>query len=125
MATEEDLLEMGFTACTITARKLDIPHEDPYGRGPFCRLVASGPLSDAPGVYAWVVDSQVMDIGETGRLRVMVQGQKLGRAYDDYTYVPPSQVKRPHDPRVRVNGLINKAIGAGSTVSWWWLETPS
>jgi hypothetical protein len=125
MASKTELLNLGFAPCAVTARRLNIVHEDPRGLGPFCRLAISGQLSDGPGVYAWVVDDTVMYVGKAGRLRAVIQGTKIGRAYNDYTYVPPSKVRQTSSPRVRVNGLLNKAIVCGSTVSWWWFETPS
>jgi hypothetical protein len=46
------------------------------------------------------------------------------RAYNAYTYISASKVVQINSPRVRVNGpLLNRAIVAGATVMWWWLET--
>jgi hypothetical protein len=123
MATEEDLLVRGFGPCNVAVQKLNIPHHDLFERGPFCRLVVTATVPDNPGLYAWVVDTNVMYVGESGWLREIVQGQQFSRAYNSYTYIPPSQVKRPHDPRVRVNGLLNKALDDGAVATWWWLET--
>lgn len=49
----------------------------------------------------------------------------MGRAYNDYTYMPPSKVAQLSNPRVRVNGSLNAAIGSCQTVSWWWRSTPT
>lgn len=49
----------------------------------------------------------------------------MGRAYNDYTYMPASKVAQLSNPRVRVNGLLNAAITGGRTVSWWWLALES
>lgn len=125
MATEPDLHALGFVSCAVRARRLDIVHVDPQQLGPFCRLEVDGRISDGPGVYAWVVGDMVHYVGKAGWLRAVVQGAKLGRAYNDYTYVPASKVRQISSPRVRVNGLLNKAISDGATVSWWWRETPS
>lgn len=125
MADESDLRSKGFTPCTVKAKTLNIAHADPCGRGPFCRLIVRDNAPGRPGVYAWVADGLVSCVGEAGQLRQITQGQSMGRAYNDYTYIPPSQVKRPSDPRVRVNGLLNGVLVAGGTVSWWWLETES
>jgi len=46
----------------------------------------------------------------------------MGRAYNDYTYLPPSQASNASDPRARVNGQLNTAIVAGAIVTWWWRE---
>lgn len=52
-----------------------------------------------------------------------MNGQRHGRAYNDYTYVPPSKVlNQPYSPRVRVNGFFNAAITGGGTVTWWRLQ---
>jgi excinuclease UvrABC nuclease subunit len=66
-----------------------------------------------------------MYIGKAGQLRQIVQGVGMGRAYNEYTYVPKSKLAQASSPRVRVNGLLNRAICGGATVSWWWTETTS
>ena len=43
----------------------------------------------------------------------------MGRGYNDYMQIPASQVQRSKDPRVRVNGLLNRAFEDSCTVSWW------
>jgi hypothetical protein len=50
-----------------------------------------------------------------------VKGHSLGRAYDDYTYCPPSKALKPSQTRARVNGLLNGSLVAGQVVEWWWL----
>lgn len=123
--TEIDLLSLGFHKCWVKPVRLDIKYPDPTGRGPYCRLLAQDTAPERPGVYAWCVNGNVMDVGEAGELRQITQGYHMRRAYNDYTYMPASQVLRPSDPRVRVNGLLNRACGDGLVVSWWWLETES
>lgn len=131
MADESDLRSRDFTPCTVKAKTLNIAHADPYGRGPFCRLIVEDSAPERPGVYSWVADGPassdrlVSYVGEAHELRQITQGQRMNRAYNDYTYIPASQVLRPSDPRVRVNGLLNGVLAAGGTVSWWWLEIES
>lgn len=125
MADKFDLELLGFRAYAVSAKKLNIPHPDPLSRGPFCRLEVGQPMSDAPGVYAWIVNTAVMYVGMSGQLRQVVQGAKIGRTYNDYTYIPPSSVRQASSPRVRVNGLLNRALSDNADVSWWWVDTPT
>ncbi len=122
--TEADLETLGFRACHVTAKKLNID----YGEvvlGPFCRLVVDDTAPLAPGVYAWTRDGEVMYVGKADVLRQIVHGAGMNRAYNDYTYMPASKVRQASSPRVRVNGLLNRALSDGSTVGWWWTETAS
>lgn len=120
MATHTDLTAEGFTVSTVSVKRLDIGHRDPFGRGPFCRLTVTTTAPTSPGVYAWVHGDDVQYIGMSRALLQIVNGQRMGAAYNDYTYIPPSQVARPGDPRVRINGLLNRALSAGGIVTWWW-----
>ena len=124
MATTDDLVALGFTPSSVAAVTLDLPHPDPYGMGPFCRLRVLTTAPQEPGVYAWVVDRMVCYVGMAVQgygLIQKVKGQNLGRAYDDYTYCPPSKALKPSQTRARVNGLLNAALVAGHDVEWWWL----
>ena len=47
---------------------------------------------------------------------------EINRAYNDYTYIPPSKIGQTSSPRVRVNGLLNRALVGGANVEWWWLD---
>lgn len=104
---------------------LNIEHPDPEGRGPFCRLIVEDTAPERPGVYAWTLNGTVMYVGKARQLRQVVHGARMQRAYNDYTYVPASKVGQLSNPRVRINGLLNRALGDGSTVAWWWMETHS
>jgi excinuclease UvrABC nuclease subunit len=123
MATDLDLAAAGFTSCGVDAERLDIEHLDPFGRGPFCRLIVTTTAPCAPGVYSWVVDGAVQYIGKASSLLQIVRGQRMNAAYNDYTYMPRSKVTQKSSPRVRVNGLLNRAITAGKTATWWWRAT--
>jgi len=125
MTDATTLTALGFREARVRARRLDIEHPAPAGLGPFCRLDVDDLAPAAPGVYAWTVDGQVAYVGKAKDLRQITQGQPMGRAYNDYTYLPPSQASNPSDPRARVNGQLNAALVAGSSVAWWWraLET--
>jgi hypothetical protein len=116
---------MGFSRASVTARRLNIAHEDPHGHGPFCRLMVEDAAPDSPGVYAWVAAEHVMYVGKASRLLCITQGARHGRPYNDYTYVPASQCRNGSDPRVRVNGLINAVLSRTEQVEWWWLQQPS
>lgn len=124
MATTDDLVALGFTASTVIAVKLDLPHPDPFRMGPFCRLRVQTTAPQESGVYAWAAAGRVCYVGKAVEgfgLIQKVKGQSLGRAYDDYTYCPPSKALKRSQTRARVNGLLNAAIGAGQVVEWWWL----
>jgi hypothetical protein len=123
MTTSADLLASGFEPSAVVAVRLNIEHPDPTGLGPFCRLTVSTAAPAGPGVYAWVVGEEVRYIGMASSLVHVVNGARLQRAYNDYTYVPASKVAQTSSPRVRVNGLLNRAIQAGEAVTWWWLGT--
>lgn len=117
-----DLVARGFSCSAVAARRRDIVHNDPHELGPFCRLVVEDSAPDAPGVYAWTVDGEVVYVGKASRLTCITQGARMGRPYNDYTYIPPSQCANASDPRARVNGLINRALGRSEAVAWWWLR---
>ena len=123
MATTEDLVALGFAASSVSPVTLNLPHPDPFGMGPFCRLRVQTSAPQEPGVYAWVADKRVCYVGKAVEgygLIQKVQGQSLGRPYDDYTYCPPSKALTKQT-RARVNGLLNAALVAGQVVEWWWL----
>lgn len=124
MATEGDLETLGFQSCSVTAKTLNIDHGDNV-LGPFCRLTVEDSAPLAPGVYAWTKDGDVMYVGKADVLRQIVHGARMQRAYNDYTYVPASKVRQTSSPRVRVNGLLNRALCDGARIGWWWTETPS
>lgn len=92
-------------------------------QSPFCRVHVTTTAPGNPGAYAWVVDDEVMYIGKAKELVQIVKGYGMGRAYNDYTYMPASKVIQLSNPRVRVNGLLNAALVAGRTVTWWWVAT--
>ena len=125
MGKESDLWSLGFRKCSAVARSLNIYHPDPGGLGPFCRLCVEDTAPERPGVYAWGVNGNVMYFGHATQLRQITQGARMGRAYNDYTYMPPSKVLQVSSPRVRLNGQLNCAVADGLPVSWWWLETAS
>jgi excinuclease UvrABC nuclease subunit len=99
---------------------LDIVYEQSPGEGPFCRLIVEDTAPEQPGVYGWVQDDAVMYVGRANQLRQVVHGTRMGRAYNDYTYIPASKVAQTSSPRVRVNALLNRALRSGSVVAWWW-----
>jgi hypothetical protein len=123
MATTRDLEAFGFRPSTVAVTQLNIEHPDPLGLGPFCRLKVTTTAPLAPGVYTWVVGDDVRYVGLANFLMHVVNGARMHRAYNDYTYVPESKVAQTSSPRVRVNGLLNRALVEGQQVSWWWLAT--
>lgn len=125
VATERDLNNLGFRSCRVNATTLNINHPDATNRGPFCRLAVDDTAPPVPGVYAWVSDGAVMYVGKASQLRQIVHGKRMQRAYNDYTYIPASKVRQSSSPRVRINGLLNRALCEGGTVTWWWRETTS
>ena len=123
MATTADLAAAGFQVSEVSATRLNIEHADPLGLGPFCRLKVTTTAPTSAGVYAWVLGEEVRYVGMASYLIHVVNGARMQRAYNDYTYVPASKVAQTSSPRVRVNGLLNRAIGEGHTATWWWLAT--
>lgn len=123
VVTESDLQLRGFHQCVVTARTLNIDHPGPVGLGPFCRLKVEDLAPARPGVYAWTKDRAVMYVGRANQLRQVVHGVRMQRGYNDYTYIPASNVGQSSSPRVRVNGLLNRALCEGAEVRWWWTET--
>lgn len=124
MATTDDLRGLGFTPSTVTATELNIDHPSPSGWGPFCRLRVETAAPEEFGVYVWVVDREVRYVGKATKgfgLVQKVRGARMGRAYDDYTYVPPSKAAQVAQTRARINGLLNRAITEGHEVEWWWI----
>lgn len=124
MASESDLEVLGFSSCRVHAKTLNIDHVGST-LGPFCRLVVDDSAPTTPGVYGWACDGNVMYVGKADVLRQIVHGARMNRAYNDYTYIPASKIRQISSPRVRVNGLLNRALCAGSTVRWWWRQTAS
>lgn len=125
VANERDLEARGFLACPATARKVNIVHPGLEMLGPFCRIAVRGEVPTVPGVYAWTKDEEVMYIGKAAELRQIVHGARMQRAYNDYTYIPPSKALQRSSPRVRINALLNTAVCEGATIAWWWLQTES
>jgi hypothetical protein len=123
-ASDRDLRSRAFQPTRVTATALNIAHA-PLGRGPFCRLHIEGNPAAGPGVYAWVVNDQVQYVGRANDLRQIVHGARMSRANNDYTYVPLSKQGQMSSPRVRINGLLNRALVGRATVQWWWLSTGS
>jgi len=119
MANELDLIREGFEPFVVSSRMLDIVHEDPKGLGPYCRLQVAGDVPELPGVYAWDVSDSVMYVGHSKCLRQVVDGVRMGRPYNDYTYVPPSKTGQISSPRLRINGELNRCFVAEATVRWW------
>lgn len=125
VAEASDLVRLGFRECAVAARQLGIIHDATPNEGPFCRLTVEDTAPARPGVYGWTQDDLVMYVGKAGQLRQIVHGVRMGRAYNDYTYVPASKVAQASSPRVRVNALLNQALGSGAVIAWWWYECAS
>ena len=123
VATTADLIAEGFASSTVVPTTLNIDHPDPTGRGPFCRLIVTTTAPASPGAYAWVTNDDLRYIGKARDLLQIVHGTRMGRPYNDYTYVPPSKVRQIGNPRVRINGLLNAAICEGQVITWWWWAT--
>jgi len=123
-AGEEELRVEGFRiGPAVVVKTLNIDFQDP--RGPFCRLLVTGPVPESPGVYSWCRNGRAMYVGMSGKLWQIVQGYGNSRANNDYTYVARSQLRDLASPRVRVNGLMNRAICEGAEMTWWWLSLAS
>lgn len=124
MAGDAELRSLGFAPSSVFAERLDLQHPDPFHRGPLCSLRVETTAPNLAGVYAWVVDGKVKYVGKAVQgsgLIQKVQGQRMGRAYDDYTYCPPSKALKQSQTRARVNGLLNAALRTGACAEWWWI----
>lgn len=121
----DDLRRLGFTRSHVLPCRLDLCYPDPRGRGPFCRLEVELMPPALAGAYAWVADNSVGYIGRSDDLRQVVHGARMSRAYDEYTYMPPSKVTQSSSPRVLVNGRLNAALVGGAEVTWWWTAVES
>jgi hypothetical protein len=118
--TDAEFVSLDFHETTVQSKTLNILYPDAAVPGPFCRLLVTAAIPCSPGVYSWCVDEAVMYVGMSGELCQVVQGQRMARPYNDYTYMPESQAKDLSDPRVFVNGNLNRALSSGSKVTWWW-----
>jgi len=125
MAKDNELKALGFSHCAARPRCTNIMHPDPWGLGPFCRLLVEDNAPERPGVYAWLVDGEMKYVGKSRCLRQITQGVRMDRAAYDTTYIAPSQALDRSSPRVWVNGRLNSSLEVELDVSWWWLETGS
>lgn len=90
---------------------LNLPHLDPFGIGPFCRLRVQTTAPQEPGGYAWVVDGRVHYVGKAVEgfgLIQKVKGQRLGRARS------PPVLQLPLDCtycRTSTGGAMTRVLG--------------
>ena len=124
MATTADLVALGFASSSVTAVTLNLPHPDPFGMGPFCRLRVQTSAPQEPGVYAWVADHQVCYVGKADRgLRTDPEGpwSESGTGVRRLHLLPTFQgAQEVADPRSR-QWPPQCALVAGQVVEWWWL----
>lgn len=83
VATTDDLVALSFAPSSVSAVTLNLPHPDPFGMGPFCRLRVQTSAPQEAGVYAWVADESACYVGKAVEgygLIQKVRGQSLGKA---------------------------------------------
>ena len=130
-ANLKDLEALNFRGSRITVKRLNYSYSRPEyskylplpGRtkGPFCVLDVASEAPVAPGVFAWAVDDKVQYVAATPFLLHVVKGYECNRLARDFACPPPRRNSHDDSANVRVNGLLNRSLTKGHTVTWWWL----
>lgn len=97
-----------------------------YGYGPFARLVMP-PLPDGPGLYLWVLDHQVVYVGQTRTPLRQRLGPNGYSTISGYNTLAPETGKRNggQQTNCRINSLANAALLAGGSLAIWYRITPA
>jgi hypothetical protein len=105
----------------------DIPHHrqrHQYGLGPFARLVMPA-LPDAPGVYLWQEDNEIVYVGQTRTPLKKRLGPNGYSAISAYNTLARETNRRNggQQTNCRVNALANKSLAARHALSIWYRIT--
>jgi hypothetical protein len=107
----------------------DIPSDrrrHQYGLGPFARLVMPA-LPDAPGVYLWQEDDEIVYVGQTRtplKKRLGPNGYSTISAYNTLAR-ETGRRNGGQQTNCRVNGFANKSMQTGHTLTIWYRVTPA
>ena len=89
---------------------------NPHGTGPFCRLKVKG-LPAGPGVYALIVDGEVVYVGRAQNLSERWGPRGYARISPRNCYVGGQSTN------CKINGSILKADERNSQIGLWFHET--
>ena len=95
-----------------------------YGHGPFARLLMP-PLPDAPGLYLWELEGQVVYVGQTRmplRKRLGPMGYARISTYNTFARQPGHR-NGGQQTNCRVNALANLALSEGRRLTIWYRVT--
>lgn len=67
---------------------------------------------NTPGTYAWVVDDDAVYIGKAKELIQIGKSYGMGRAYNDYTYMPASKVAQLSETSFEVDLVLTDRAAA-------------
>jgi hypothetical protein len=96
----------------------------PFGEGAFARLVMP-PLPDAPGLYLWQEDDEIVYVGQTRmplRSRLGSNGYSTISGYNTLARTP-GRSNGGQQTNCRVNALANASLAAGHILSIWYQVT--
>jgi hypothetical protein len=97
-----------------------------YGEGPFARLVMP-PLPEAPGVYLWQEDDEIVYVGQTRtplRKRLGSNGYSTISGYNTLAR-EPGRRNGGQQTNCRINAFANESLAAGRTIRIWYRVTES
>lgn len=95
-----------------------------YGDGPFALLIMP-PLPDAPGLYLWQADDEIVYVGQTRtqlKKRLGSNGYSTISAYNTFAR-EPGRRNGGQQTNCRVNALANQALAAGRKLYVWYRTT--
>jgi hypothetical protein len=95
-----------------------------YGNGPFAKLKMP-PLPDAPGLYLWVQDDQVVYVGQTRmplKIRLGSQGYATISNYNTFAR-QPGRTNGGQQTNCRINALANQSLFEGHILTIWYRTT--
>jgi hypothetical protein len=97
-----------------------------HGTGPFAKLIMPA-LPDLPGLYLWVVDNEVMYIGQTRtplRNRLGATGYSSISNYNTFARQPDRR-NGGQQTNCRINAIANAVIVDRRSITIWYRVTPS
>jgi hypothetical protein len=92
-----------------------------YGEGPFAKL-AMPPLPELPGLYLWVLDENVVYVGQTRvplRERLGPKGYASISNYNTFAR-EPGRKNGGQQTNCRINALANQELSQGHKLSVWY-----
>jgi len=95
-----------------------------YGDGPLALLIMP-PLPDAPGLYLWQADDEIVYVGQTRtqlKKRLGSNGYSMISTYNTFAR-EPGRRNGGQQTNCRVNALANEALAAGRRLQVWYRTT--